>query len=101
MDNLDAAILKYHEVGRYFRDSIDSCSLLTQCLSVDPINGQILELLNLALEANSFSGVQGVKGLPVGDDEWAAKMKEHRKRNTALERVTAKATNGEDEMNIG
>ncbi|KAJ3555866.1 hypothetical protein NM688_g2343 [Phlebia brevispora] len=83
MDKLDAAIVKYHE-----------------CLSVDPINGQILELLNLALEANTYAGPQGAKGLPMGDDEWAKKMREHRKRSAAPERSVG-SQNGEDEMNLG
>ncbi|KAF7794820.1 hypothetical protein EIP86_005962 [Pleurotus ostreatoroseus] len=82
MDQLDAAIVKYHE-----------------CLSIDPINGQILELLNLALEANTFAGPQGAKGLPMGEDEWTKKMREHRKR-TASERLVG-PQNGEDEMNLG
>ena len=69
------------------------------CLSIDPINGQILELLNLALEANTFAGPQGAKGLPMGEDEWTKKMREHRKR-AAPERLIG-PQNGEDEMNLG
>lgn len=40
MDNLDQAIVKYHEA-----------------LSVDPINPHIMELLNLALDSSSSRGL--------------------------------------------
>lgn len=78
LDDIDAAIVKYHEVGvAVIRDNI---SLLTvsQALAIDPINGHVLELLELALEASADQGPFGKKGPPGGEDNWAAKMREHR-----------------------
>ena len=43
----------------------------------------MLELLNIALEANMYVGIQGAKPLPMSEDAWTRKMKEHRKRITA------------------
>lgn len=70
MYDLDNAIIKYHE-----------------CLSVDPINGHVLELLNLALDTNSSVGLLGQKGLPGGEEEWTRKMREHRKKGKAPARA--------------
>ena len=84
MDDLDAAIVKYHEVSplNLIRSSLLSLLVTDrtpQTLSIDPINGHILELLNLALESNALAGPLGQKGVPGGEEEWARKMREHRK----------------------
>ena len=49
-----------------------------QTLSVDPINGHVLELLDLALATSAMSGPLGGKGVPGGEADWAKKMREHR-----------------------
>lgn len=86
MYELDAAIVKYHEVR--IPTHISSMSLtMFQTLSIDPINGHILELLNLALESNSYAGPLGQRGLPGGDEEWERRMREHRKKGKAAERT--------------
>ena len=55
---------------------------------MDPINGQILELLELALEASSNAGPFGMKGPPGGEEQWAQKMREHRDRDKGKDIVT-------------
>ncbi|KAI0701318.1 TPR-like protein [Cytidiella melzeri] len=79
MNELDAAIVKYHET-----------------LSVDPINGHIIELLGLALENNIAAGIMGQKGIPGGDEEWSKKMREHRRKGKAV----AKAPVADHEMSL-
>ena len=50
-----------------------------QALSIEPINGYVLELLDLALDASADLGPFGFKGGPPGgEDHWAEKMREHR-----------------------
>ena len=73
-----------------------------QTLSVDPINGHILELLNLALDSNGRAGPLGQKGLPGGEEEWSKKMREHRKKGKAADKSTSAVTisTGDDEMNM-
>ena len=45
---------------------------------MDPINGHVLELLDLALASSAAMGTLGGKGVPGGEWDWAKKMKEHR-----------------------
>ncbi|KAI0087322.1 TPR-like protein [Irpex rosettiformis] len=70
MNELDDAIVRYHET-----------------LSINPINGHIIELLNLALENNASAGIMGQKGLPGGDEEWSKKMREHRNKGKDVTRL--------------
>ena len=54
-----------------------------QALSIEPINGYVLELLDIALEASAdlgpFGFKSGPKGEPPGGEElWEQKMREHR-----------------------
>ncbi|KAI0648950.1 TPR-like protein [Trametes meyenii] len=68
MDNVEAAIVKYH-----------------QALSIDPINGYVLELLEMALEASADMGPFGVKSEPPGGEaEWEQKMREHRDKGKQI-----------------
>jgi anaphase-promoting complex subunit 6 len=71
-------------------------TLATQTLSIDPINGNIIELLNLALEDNIAAGIMGQKGVPGGDEEWSKKMREHRRKGKAV----AKQSIVDDEMSL-
>lgn len=73
------------------------CCITLQTLSIDPINGHILELLNLALDKNA-SAQPVEKNLPGGEEEWAKQMREHRRKGKAAEK--AKAAVGEDEMSM-
>ncbi|TFK88830.1 TPR-like protein [Polyporus arcularius HHB13444] len=61
MGNTEAAIVKYHEA-----------------LSIQPINGYVLELLDMALEASADMGPFGAKGPPGGEENWEKQMREHR-----------------------
>ncbi|PCH42219.1 TPR-like protein [Wolfiporia cocos MD-104 SS10] len=74
MGNIDAAIVKYHEASA--------------TLSIDPINGQVLELLDLALEASVEAGPFAKKGPPGGEEAWAQKMREHRDRDKGKQVAT-------------
>ncbi|KZP25131.1 TPR-like protein [Athelia psychrophila] len=69
----DKAIIKYHEVRL-----VSASAALTndihpsrrvQALSVDPINGHVIELLNLALESDTakWHGLRGHSTFPGGD----------------------------------
>ncbi len=58
-----------------------------QTLSIDPINGHIIELLNSALQSNAAAGIMGQKGLPMGDEEWSKKMREHRNKGKDVARL--------------
>lgn len=52
-----------------------------QALSIDPINGYVLELLDMALEASADMVPFGAKypqGPPGGEENWERKMREHR-----------------------
>ncbi|KAH9847513.1 TPR-like protein [Lenzites betulinus] len=82
MDNVDEAIVRYH-----------------QALSIDPINGYVLELLELALEASADMGPFGTKGGPPGgEDDWGAKMREHRDaKGKAVAQTTSPV---DDEMSM-
>lgn len=107
MNELDDAIVRYHEVRHTFSTLLSlvksRCVLTTnrmrdQTLSIDPINGHILELLNLALDSNAGAGPLGQKGIPGGEEEWSKQMREHRKKGKAAEK--ARATVGDDEMSM-
>ncbi|KAI9066326.1 TPR-like protein [Trametes sanguinea] len=81
LGNVEAAIVKYHEA-----------------LSIDPINGYVLELLEHALETSADMGPFGTRGAPMGgpgDESWAAKMREHRDLKG---KQVAQDLAGDDEM---
>lgn len=97
MWNLDAAIIKYHEASLPLPPSLTPLIVSIQALSIDPINGQILELLELALDSHEpVLGPFGIQRMPAGgEEEWARRMREHRKRGAAIQ----KERKG-DEMNM-
>ncbi|KAH9945212.1 TPR-like protein [Epithele typhae] len=65
LGEIELAIVKYHEA-----------------LSIEPINGYVLELLEMALDASAEMGPFGFKGGPPGgEDSWEQKMREHRDRD--------------------
>ncbi|KAI0349743.1 TPR-like protein [Trametes cingulata] len=77
LGNVEAAIVKYHEA-----------------LSIDPINGYVLELLELALETSAEMGPFGTKGGPPGGEgDWEQKMREHRDKGKQV----AQSNSPEDE----
>lgn len=57
-------------------------------MSIDPINGPVLELLDMALDASAATGPFGGKGAPGGEEMWAQKMREHRDRDKGKEIMT-------------
>lgn len=68
-------------------------------MSIDPINGYVLELLELALETSSEMGPFGFKGGPPGGEEnWEQKMREH--RDAKGKQVAQSATAADDEMSL-
>ncbi|KAI0636086.1 TPR-like protein [Trametes polyzona] len=82
LGNVDAAIVKYHEA-----------------LSIDPINGYVLELLELALETSADMGPFALKGGPPGGEEgWQQKMREH--RDSKGKQVAQSISPGDDEMSL-
>lgn len=130
VDEIDAAIVKYHEVSVIFLCSLPpSCVsswhclytgpttprvtsfntqyvcrgiqirfliIVLQALSVDPINGHVLELLNLALEASSNVDSFTKKALPSGGGtDWAKKMSEQRDKGRA--KLVERAGPGDDD----
>lgn len=90
LGDVDGAIVKYHEVGTGTTSSslTMSSDAPLQTLSVDPINGPVLELLEMALNTSAFAGPLGGKGVPGGEEQWAQKMREHRERDKGKEIVT-------------
>jgi anaphase-promoting complex subunit 6 len=54
-NQVDKAIVKYHEVCVFDELCLRSHSGPSQALSIDPINSHILELLNMALDASIIS----------------------------------------------
>ncbi|EIW57715.1 TPR-like protein [Trametes versicolor FP-101664 SS1] len=82
LGNLGEAIVRYHEA-----------------LSIDPINGYVLELLELALESSADMGVFGVLGpAPGSEASWEQKMREH--RDAKGKQVAQTAVAGDDEMSL-
>ncbi|TFY83527.1 hypothetical protein EWM64_g474 [Hericium alpestre] len=67
MDRLHDAIMKYHEA-----------------LSINPINGHVLDLLNLALETGADEGMFGMSGPPGGETAWEDRMKAHAEKERQL-----------------
>jgi len=92
LGDVEAAIVKYHET-----------------LSIDPINGHIIELLNLALTASAAAGPFGFKGFPGGEEDWARKMREHRDKGKSkqiagrnvVQDMPQSAPPVDEEMNVG
>lgn len=80
----------------------DIADVNIQTLSVDSINGHVLELLDLALEARADLGPFGNKGVPGGEDLWAQKMREHRDRDKGKQVATRDfPSTRDDEMSLG
>lgn len=107
LGNLGEAIVRYHEVRpristfRLLLCRVLSCPYLTpaQALSIDPINGYVLELLELALESSADMGVFGVLGpAPGSEASWEQKMREH--RDAKGKQVAQTAVAGDDEMSL-
>ncbi|KAI0325438.1 TPR-like protein [Cubamyces sp. BRFM 1775] len=81
LGNIESAIVKYHEA-----------------LSIDPINGYVLELLDMALETSADMGPFGTKGGPPGGEErWEQTMREHRDKGKQVARSELTA---DDEMSL-
>ncbi|KAL4062109.1 hypothetical protein V8B97DRAFT_2041620 [Scleroderma yunnanense] len=83
-DQVDMAIVKYHEA-----------------LSVDPINGHLIELLNLALESNTACGAWE-KVYPGGEEAFRGMMASL--KNKFTKRATEARPDGnptEESMNLG
>ncbi|KIJ66721.1 hypothetical protein HYDPIDRAFT_174107 [Hydnomerulius pinastri MD-312] len=88
LEDIDQAIVKYHEA-----------------LSMDPINGHLIELLNLALESNASCG-SWEKVYPGGEDAFremmaSLKIKFHEKPKKAGEARANDPPRLEDSMNVG
>ncbi|KAF9223525.1 TPR-like protein [Gyrodon lividus] len=88
LEDIDQAIVKYHEA-----------------LSVDPINGHLIELLNLALESNAACG-SWEKVYPGGEEAFrgmmaSLKIKFNEKPKKAGEARTDEPSRSEDSMNVG
>ncbi|TFY65559.1 hypothetical protein EVG20_g5530 [Dentipellis fragilis] len=78
IDNRSAAALGflglvYHLMGRLN----DAITKYHEALSINPINGHVLELLNLALEIGADEGMFGPHGTLGSEEAWTARMKEH------------------------
>ncbi|KAI0067340.1 TPR-like protein [Artomyces pyxidatus] len=73
MDRVHDAIVKYHEA-----------------LSIHPLNGHVLDLLNLALEQSADEGVFGKDGPEGGEEAWAARMQAHGERERTLKTMREK-----------
>ncbi|KAI0046567.1 TPR-like protein [Auriscalpium vulgare] len=74
MDRVHDAVTKYHEA-----------------LSINPLNGHVLDLLNLALEQSADDGQFSAGGPPGGEAAWAGRMRAHGERERALKRTRQKA----------
>ena len=57
-------------------------------MSIDPINGPVLELLDMALNTSALAGPFSGKGVPGGEEQWAQKMREHRDRDKGKDVMT-------------
>jgi len=66
LDDPDRAIVKYHEVFRIpeFLPAIDSVNRVSQALSLNPINGQAIALLDVSLDATSYVRPKEAKPMP-------------------------------------
>ncbi len=90
LGNVETAIVKYHEVSNITRLHVRrnlTCGA-PQALSIEPINGYVLELLDLALETSADMGPFGLKGPPGGEENWAEKMREHRDKGKQVAKNT-------------
>ncbi|KAF9234137.1 hypothetical protein BU15DRAFT_90109 [Melanogaster broomeanus] len=88
LEDIDQAIVKYHEA-----------------LSVDPINGHLIELLNLALESNAACG-SWKKVYPGGEEAFkgmmaSLKVKFNARAGKPGEPRTGERSRSEDSMNVG
>ena len=68
----------------------------TQALSIDPINGYVLELLEMALEASADMGPFGWKGPPGGEESWERQMREHRDKGKQIAKAMSPGEDFED-----
>ena len=67
-----------------------------QALSIDPINGCVLELLEMALEASADMGPFGWKGPPGGEENWEKQMREHRDKGKQVAKAMSPGEEFED-----
>lgn len=80
--------------------------LLFQSLSIDPVNGHVIELLNLALEANMEKPFKFLRTLPAADEEvLRQEMSKTRERDKLIKEASAKARSSipswrDDQMNV-
>jgi anaphase-promoting complex subunit 6 len=76
LDDVDRAIVKYHEVCRFLsRLSVDGMDFTLQALSIDPINPHMIELLNLALESSVSLHAFAPHAFPGGEQAFEKTMK--------------------------
>lgn len=90
MDQIDQAIVRYHEVCLLAPPSLIQLTLLTQALSIDPLNSHALDLLNLALEAIAEGPPFG-GSVPGGEATWRKMMREQAAAATKRAEVEAAA----------
>jgi hypothetical protein len=66
LDDPDRAIVKYHEVFGVteFLSTIDFVNRVPQALSLNPINGQAIALLDVSLDATSYVRPKEAKPVP-------------------------------------
>ena len=75
MDEVDQAIVRYHEVRHLVGGSRNHFLTFAKALSIDPLNSHTLDLLHLALEA--ITDVLPFRGkVPGGEEMWQKMMKE-------------------------
>lgn len=72
------------------------CYTPAQALSIDPINGYVLELLEMALEASADMGPFGWKGPPGGEESWERQMREHRDKGKQIAKAMSPGEDFED-----
>ena len=119
LDATDKAIVKYHEVGLLPASTTCNNDLTVvdqQALSVDPINGHVIELLNLALESDTAKWHVGKHSFPGGEEAFEkamvvlkAKYSQYAARDAGPEggsgdgdvSIESVKSRGNDEMSIG
>jgi len=104
----DKAIIKYHEVSIPFVVLSHTRSRLhiPQALSVDPINGHVIELLNLALESDTVKWQVGKEVFPGGSEAFEKTMLALRAKYTKYVKEEGKIdetakSGSDDEMVVG
>jgi anaphase-promoting complex subunit 6 len=70
-------------------------------LSIDPINGHIIELLNLALESNTYLGVILPRSWPGGEKGYVNALKGSGARAEWRDKGKGKEVVGDADMVVG